>query len=95
MLRNWLEIKDPVVIRDDELRNLICRAIEDLLNDSDNVGIYKWNSSFDSRQWVKRMIDKYCHDNAESLVRTETRSVVNSDKFLDEIVSRLRNKQLS
>lgn len=95
MLRNWLEIKDPIVISDIELRHLICRAIEDLLNDYENVGIYKWNSSFDSRQWVKRTIEKYCHENTKTLVSTETRNVVNSEKFLDEIVARLRNKQLS
>lgn len=98
IIRKWLEIKDPkppTEIKEVEIRRLIGEALHDALdNKSDFEG-----SWYIPPNYIKNALNEAIERAAKDPARKEAEMIVESrisgEEFIDEVVARIKRKQLS
>lgn len=98
IIRKWLEIKDPEpqpAIEEKELRRLIGQAINDALEDKKDYEYSWYLPAHLIRNALNAAIERASKEPARQEATKILEARVAGEAFIDEIVERIKRKQLS
>ena len=94
LIRKWLGIRDSIVVDEYMLRRMIGEAIQAALEGSPDSEWASYLSTIWTKNTLNSALERAARDTAINVAMGEISARIDTEEFIDKIVSRIKQKQL-